>query len=97
MSKILKNQSPLPAVVPAKEAVIQFRTSHLCAPLLVVPAKAGTQGFQSLAPGSPLSRGRRTVRPQDFLIASKAGIQGAARPQPSSLGPRFREGDDNPS
>jgi hypothetical protein len=27
--------------------------------LPVVPAKAGTQGFQSLAPGSPLSRGRR--------------------------------------
>jgi hypothetical protein len=25
----------------------------------VVPAKAGTQGFQSLASGSPLSRGRR--------------------------------------
>src|SRR5438128_12057732 len=25
----------------------------------VIPAKAGTQGFQSLAPGSPLSRGRR--------------------------------------
>src|SRR5260370_38275773 len=25
----------------------------------VVPAKAGTQGFQSLGPGSPLSRGRR--------------------------------------
>src|SRR5713101_3561278 len=25
----------------------------------VVPAKAGTQGFQLLAPGSPLSRGRR--------------------------------------
>src|SRR6266446_9016852 len=25
----------------------------------VIPAKAGTQGFQSLPPGSPLSRGRR--------------------------------------
>ena len=27
--------------------------------MAVIPAKAGTQGFQSLAPGSPLSRGRR--------------------------------------
>ena len=28
-------------------------------PSLVVPAKAGTQRFQSVAPGSPLARGRR--------------------------------------
>jgi len=27
--------------------------------IAVVPAKAGTQGFQSLAPGSPRTRGRR--------------------------------------
>src|SRR5882724_9702771 len=33
------------------EGIIQF--------IFVIPAKAGTQGFQSLAPGSPLSRGRR--------------------------------------
>ena len=47
----------------------------------VVPAKAGTQGFQLLAPlfkpgagsGSPLSRGRRIELSQDFLTASFAG------------------------
>src|SRR5438105_1732280 len=45
-----------------------------CAPLLVVPAKAGTQGFQSLAPlfmpgagsGSPLARGRRICLSPEF-------------------------------
>jgi hypothetical protein len=42
-------------------------------PSLVVPAKAGTQAFQSLASGSPLARGRRIVCPQDFLTASFAG------------------------
>src|SRR5271166_6535318 len=31
--------------------------AHMLIP--VVPAKAGTQGFQSLAPGSPCARGRR--------------------------------------
>ena len=45
-------------------------------PLLVVPAKAGIQGFQSLAPGSPLTRGRRIVCPQDFLTAACAGTTG---------------------
>src|SRR6266550_8689531 len=70
-------------VVPA-EVVIHIPPLR---PLLVVPAKAGTQGFQSLAPlfmpgagsGSPLARGRRIVRPQDFLTAAKAGIQGVSR------------------
>src|ERR1700730_7931160 len=37
----------------------------------VVPAKAGTQGFRSPAPGSPLSRGRRvelSARFSDSLV-----------------------------
>jgi hypothetical protein len=42
-------------------------------PLLVVPAKAGTQAFQLLVPESPLARARRIVCPQDFLTASFAG------------------------
>ena len=52
--------NPIPHIAPSR-------------PFLVVPAKAGTQEFQSLAPGSPLARGRRIVCPQDFLTTSFAG------------------------
>ena len=43
--------------VPACEAVIQFRSIPPLCPLLVVPAKAGTQGFQSLCPWVPAFAG----------------------------------------
>jgi hypothetical protein len=44
----------------------------------VVPAQAGTQGFQSLGPGPPLSRGRRLENAADLLTASFAGMTGEA-------------------
>ena len=56
----LRGCNPIPHIPPLR-------------PLLVVPAKAGIQGFKLLAPGSPLARGRRIVCPQDFLTASCAG------------------------
>ncbi len=52
-------------VIPAKVGILTVKLPRLALdprPLIlisVVPTKAGTQGFQSLAPGSPLSRGRR--------------------------------------
>src|SRR5207302_7169024 len=46
--------------------------------VFVVPAKAGTQGFQSLAPGPPLSRGRRLEGATDLTTASKSGGPGPA-------------------
>jgi len=46
----LRGCNPIPHIPPLR-------------PLFVVPAKAGIQGFQSLAPGSPLTRGRRIVCP----------------------------------
>ena len=50
-------------VTPAQEAVLQLHAFGPCALVLVVPAKAGTWGFESLVPGSPLARGRvRSVR-----------------------------------
>jgi len=59
------------------------RVQPLCL-FLVVPATAGTKGFQSLTPriksgagsGSPLARGRRICLSLDFLTASFRGGDG---------------------
>jgi hypothetical protein len=49
------------------------RIRHLRAPL-VVPAKAGTQGFQPLAPGSTLARGRRICLSARFSDSSPPAV-----------------------
>jgi hypothetical protein len=55
----------MPPWARACEAVIQSRTPVPCDPS-VIPAKAGIQEFPSLAPGSPLSRGRRICLSAEF-------------------------------
>ena len=45
------------AWIPSFEAVIQFPTSHLCAPLLVVPAESGNPGISVASP--PVHAGGR--------------------------------------
>src|SRR6266478_1320754 len=69
----------------------------------VIPAKAGTQGFQSLAPGSPLSRGRRiwlSAGFPDSLLRRCDGISltrlSGSVPPPSGPARRLPAGPDGP-
>jgi hypothetical protein len=66
------------SVIPACEAVIQFRISHLCALCSSFPRKREPRDFSRLPPGSPLTRGRRIVCPQDFPDSRLRGDDGRA-------------------
>jgi protein ImuB len=70
---------------------LEPRESHIpeCAsvhvPISVVPAKAGTQGFQSLAPGSPRTRGRRACPPGGYSDTCRRGDDEIRPPRPIRL------------